>query len=123
VRTYNPGDKLTLEVERDSQVVKLEASLTSSIPGMRPDREDFQNHLGTDLSQRRFGFPTVFQHDTVVKPVDCGGPVVNLDGQVVGFNIARAGRTETYAIGTPALAKLMYEMMSGSMKPEAVVAE
>ena len=31
-------------------------------------------------------------------PADCGGPLVNLDGKVVGMNIARAGRTESYAI-------------------------
>ena len=61
-------------------------------------RSDFQNSLGGKLSVRRFGFPLAFQHDTVLRPSDCGGPVVDLDGRVVGFNIARAGRTESYAL-------------------------
>ena len=40
----------------------------------------------------------ILQHDSVLKPSECGGPLVDLDGKVVGINIARAGRTETYAI-------------------------
>jgi serine protease Do len=28
----------------------------------------------------------------------CGGPLVNLDGQAVGLNIARADRVTTYAL-------------------------
>ena len=69
------------------------------------------------MSERRFGFPTAFQHDTVLRPADCGGPLVNLDGQVVGFNIARAGRTESYAIPSHALVPLLYELMSGNSAP------
>ena len=30
--------------------------------------------------------------------IDCGGPLVDLDGAAVGLNIARAGRTESYAL-------------------------
>ncbi|NOZ38750.1 MAG: serine protease, partial [Planctomycetes bacterium] len=70
--------------------------------------------LGSSLSQRRFGFPSAFQHDTVIKPSDCGGPVVDLDGKVVGFNLARAGRTETYAIPADVVAGLIEEMKRGS---------
>ena len=40
------------------------------------------------LSNRRGGFPSILQHDTVLKPSDCGGPLVNLEGQVVGINTA-----------------------------------
>ena len=38
------------------------------------------------------------QHDSVLRPIDCGGPVVDVDGKVVGLNIARAGRVESYAL-------------------------
>jgi serine protease Do len=34
----------------------------------------------------------------VLRPIDCGGPVVDVDGKVVGLNIARAGRVESYAL-------------------------
>ena len=31
-------------------------------------------------------------------PEDCGGPLVDLEGRVLGINIARAGRVESYAL-------------------------
>jgi serine protease Do len=52
------------------------------------DRGDFQNRMGSTLSVRRQGFPVILQHDMVIKPTDCGGPVVNLDGKVIGVNSA-----------------------------------
>ena len=50
------------------------------------------------ISSRATGFSRVFMHDTVLNPNQCGGPLVNLDGQVVGINIARAGRVSSYAL-------------------------
>ena len=49
--------------------------------------------------KRSSDFVSVFQHDTVIRPVDCGGPIVDLSGKVIGINIVR-GRvwTETYAL-------------------------
>ncbi len=98
VREHSPGDPLKLQVRRNGETLDIAAMLKGRRPWRLPTREEFQNQLGSVLSQRRFGFPSAFQHDTVIKPSDCGGPVVDLDGQVVGFNLARAGRTETYAV-------------------------
>src|SRR5262249_17623555 len=86
--------------------------------GKRPaGRADVQNSMGSELSSRRSGFPTILQHDQVIKPTECGGPVVDLDGRVVGINIARAGRTESYAIPGEAVRKLLPELMSGKLAP------
>ena len=43
-------------------------------------------------------FPNALQHDLTIRPDECGGPIVNLDGQVVGVNVARGGRVKSYAI-------------------------
>ncbi len=110
VRGYHPGDRLVLQVQRGDETLSVEAVLTEQRPWRTETREEFQNQLGSQLSKRRFGFPLAFQHDTVVTPSDCGGPVVNLDGELVGLNIARAGRTETYAIGVSTLARLYEEL-------------
>ncbi len=118
VQEFNPGDHVSLKIERDGEQLTLEAILMGRFPGLRPSRNEFQNRLGSGLSERRFGFPSAFQHDTVINAADCGGPVVNLDGEVVGFNIARSGRTETYAITAASISKLLYELMSGNLKPE-----
>ena len=73
--------------------------------------------MGSVLSNRRGGFPKILQHDTVIKPADCGGPLVDLDGKVVGINIARAGRSESYAIPSEAVRELLLPLMSGMLPP------
>lgn len=49
-------------------------------------------------SGRISGFDRVIQHDTVLNPDECGGPILDTAGRVVGMNIARAGRVVTYAL-------------------------
>ena len=113
VKEYMPGEIVDVEIRRRGEVIHLQAKLSSDFPFFQ-NREEFQNHLGGDLSQRRFGFPDAFQHDTVLKPADCGGPLVNLDSEVVGFNLARAGRTETYAIDSQTLNELVEELIAST---------
>src|SRR5262249_11927645 len=45
----------------------------------------------------------------------CGGPLVDLDGKTVGINIARAGRTETYAIPSEEVQALLADLKSGKL--------
>ena len=56
------------------------------------------NRLRGEVSQRAEGFEEAIEHDTVLQPWLCGGPLVNLDGKAIGLNIARAGRVSTYAL-------------------------
>jgi len=123
IRGHSPGDRIKLQVLRGDETLDIWVHLKGRPPWRLPSREEFQNQLGSPLSQRRGGFPLAFQHDTVVKPSECGGPVVNLDGEVVGFNIARAGRTETYAIPSEVIAKLLPSLKkSRSLPAEAAAA-
>jgi serine protease Do len=109
-----PGERVTIRVKRGSEEVELRPRL-----GGRPkDRSDFQNQLGGKLSDHRTGFPVVLQHDTILRPVDCGGPLVDLDGMVIGINIARVGRTETLAIPTEAIKPLLEDLKSGKLAPD-----
>jgi serine protease Do len=117
VQEFSPGDTVKLLVKRADGELSLSAVLMGRFPGLRPSRNDFQNRLGGDLSERRFGFASAFQHDTVVEPTDVGGPVVNLEGQVVGFNVARAGRTETYAVPAGTVVKVIGELGGDSASP------
>lgn len=117
VREYSPDDQIEVTILRDGDKQTLRATLTDRVQGMRFDRGDYQNNLGGRLSKRRFGFPTVFQHDTVLRPRECGGPLVDLEGRVVGFNIARAGRTESYAVPTSVVRTRLFDLMSGRYSP------
>lgn len=98
IRAHMPGDKATIVYERDGQSQTMEITLGSMSDFGRDERSEFQNSLGGALSERRTGFPLAIQHDSVLRPADCGGPVVDVDGNVVGLNIARAGRVESYAL-------------------------
>jgi len=49
-------------------------------------------------SIRLSGFERVIQHDTVINPDQCGGPLVDTKGRIIGMNIARAGRVVSYAL-------------------------
>jgi len=53
---------------------------------------------GGPFSDRRFEFPNVLPHDTTLLPIQCGGPLLDMDGRAVGINIARALRVASYAL-------------------------
>jgi serine protease Do len=107
------GERIHVRVKRGDEEMELTARL-----GQRPmERGDFQNQLGGELSHHRTGFPKVLQHDTVLRPVDCGGPLVDLDGKVIGVNIARSGRTETLAIPAETIKTLLDDLKSGKLAP------
>jgi beta-glucanase (GH16 family)/S1-C subfamily serine protease len=114
VGSFQPGDIVALEVQRGEERLTLRATLQETFPGLG-GRSEFQNNLGGRLSVRRFGFPMAVQHDSVLRPVDCGGPVVDLDGKVVGFNIARSGRTESYLIPTSQVREVIGDLMAAGL--------
>ena len=68
---------------------------------------------GGELSDRRTRFPLAFQHDTIIWASDIGGPLLNLEGEAVGLNIARYGRTATYAIPADVAQNVVDGMLRG----------
>jgi serine protease Do len=111
--SYEPGEEVTLIVKRGDLTLSLEVKLGSFQQLLQGERADFQNNLGGPLSLRRAGFSKVVQHDTVVRPQDCGGPILNLDGKALGINIARAGRVETYALAASVIQPLVADFKAG----------
>jgi serine protease Do len=111
---HKPGDTVTLLIRRGEEEMEVKAKL-----GERPkggvSRGDFQNLLGSKLSDVRSGYPTILQHDGVVPPEDCGGPLVDLDGRVLGINICRAGRTETWAVPSEVIRAVLPDLMAGHL--------
>ena len=96
---FRPGDSLGIEILRGEETKQVRATL-GSVETTLFSRQSRQNTMAGPLSTRSGGFHNVVQHDTYLNPTQCGGPVVDLDGHVVGINIARAGRVETYALPT-----------------------
>jgi len=119
VKSLRPGTKIRLSVIRGDETLSLSATLgdrNKVDPNAR--RGNFQNSLGGELSERRAGFPSVLQHDSVLSPEQCGGPIVDLDGRVVGINIARAGRVESYALPVSVVQPLISQFLAGNLSPD-----
>ncbi|MBR6436161.1 MAG: trypsin-like peptidase domain-containing protein, partial [Thermoguttaceae bacterium] len=89
-KKFDIGNKIAMEIESEGKTRTVEIELTASAHH-KPNEMN-------GMSKRRSGYESVIQHDSVIRPEECGGPLVNLDGKVVGINIARAGRVETYAL-------------------------
>ena len=55
----------------------------------------------------------MIQHDTVLDPGECGGPIIDTSGRAIGINIARAGRVVSYALPSslviPAVESMLVE--------------
>lgn len=112
IQKLRPGEVVSIKVKRDDEEMTLSARL-AKYPQDLLSRGERMNMMGSELSHRLAGFPVVLQHDLVIKPTDCGGPVVDLDGKAVGINIARAGRTESYALPADVVQKLLPDLKAG----------
>ncbi len=120
MENFRPGDSVTLTVLREGAEQSLKLKLTE-VPTDPKDRGRIQNAMGGELSGRRTGFPAVLQTDMVVEPKNCGGPIVDLDGNVLGISIARAGRVETWILPSEHILPLLKELKDGKFSlPTAV---
>jgi serine protease Do len=111
---HRPGDTITLRIVRAGEEMDIRATLQSR---PRAPRADMQNRMGSELSSRRTGYPIILQHDSVLKPSDCGSPLVDLEGRVLGINISRAGRVESWAIPTEVIRPLLADLKAGKGAP------
>jgi serine protease Do len=115
LRQRGAGAQVGLTIRRGHEQLSLTALLAARAIGSNP-RSDFQNRLGGPLSIRNAGFPSVIQHDTVLRPSDCGGPVVTVEGKALGINIARAGRTETYALPADVVIQVVEQLLDEAQR-------
>ena len=90
------GEKIRLKFQRGSAVIEKEIALGDR--GAMPARLDRMNGMGSTVSKRKGDFPSVMQTDLPLQASQCGGPVTDLDGNIVGLVIARSGRVETMVI-------------------------
>jgi serine protease Do len=122
VGRLKPGDEVLLKITRGDDDLEITAKLAKRPKELAGNP---QETMGTKLNNRRGGFPFILQHDSGLRPELCGGPLVDLDGKTVGINIARAGRTETYAIPADDIQTLLPKFKSGelALKEELVKVE
>lgn len=119
------GDSLKIYILRDEEELEVLATLGYAQTEMSlfRSRGSFQNRLGGELSTRRGGFDSIIQHDSVLAPNECGGPVIGLSGKALGLNIARGGRTESYALPARTVLETYQDLKADYLASETVKSE
>lgn len=110
------GDEVQVRIIRSGESKRLAVGLAEYGPDPR-SRSERMNRMGSTLSERRRGFEMVLQHDAEIRPEQCGGPLVNLKGEVVGISIARAGRIASYALPSSLVRQKLTKLKSGKLAP------
>ena len=121
---YTPESTVEITVKREDKdlVIKLtlaDATKTSEMYS----RSRMQNNMGSRISRRGKNFPRAFQHDMALQSNQIGGPVVDLDGQIVGVNIARSGRVASLAIPVDLVLSVVERLKTGEFSPVKVYAD
>ena len=95
LRGMYPGEVVRLTILRGESTLEVDATMSDeSLFEETKNDAKVNGPRNTRLS----GFDRVIQHDTVLAPNQCGGPVLDSSGNLVGINIARAGRVVSYAL-------------------------
>jgi len=97
-KEIHAGDLISITFSRSGQTYVVTDKVPAITKISKRDRWG-----GGPFSKRRSGFNNVLVHDSVVDPIDCGGPLVNLQGQFCGINIARSARVASLAIPAEAV--------------------
>jgi len=121
---YSPENRITLKVLRDKEEMEFTLTLEdrNKVDQMGA-RSRIQNRMGSELSKRAKDFPMAFQHDTALQANECGGPVVDIEGRIVGINIAREGRVSSLAIPTSMVLEVVDRLKTGEFGPVTVYAD
>lgn len=125
-----PGATISLVVAADGGVKTVDVLLghRPNLPQFAGDRLQQMERMGGAISEVRDSFTHVIQSDMRPKPNQIGGPVVDLQGRVLGITVARADRTRSFVMpasavvdllkkeaGNPATAQVRQEMKEPAM--------
>jgi serine protease Do len=104
-----PGDVVKIKIEAAGKERSVEVLLTNRpISGQfSPERLNQMERMGGEPNRVRSGFSRVVQSDMKIQKNQVGGPVVDLEGRIVGITLARADRTSTYLMSGSAVSEIL----------------
>lgn len=95
--------------------------IVGNLPREIPEKRSYVNRskkiktepdTNGNLSKRSLGFPECLTHDANIWANDCGGPLYDRHGKVVGVNIARYDRTAAYSLTRESLDAALERLFS-----------
>ena len=119
LQSCRAGQSVLLAIVRGEEELEARAQMMDLARELHDETEMEVNGL---VSARSSGFNAVFLHDTVLLPSQCGGPLVDLNGHVVGINIARAGRVSSYALPTSTVRPEVERMLARAKGSQVIPA-
>ena len=108
IKTHKAGETISLVFSRDGG--QLEKKVTLGYFDTTFPDQDVNIELSGDISDRRTGFESILQHDIPLPPKAMGGPLMTLEGQVIGINIARFDRVATFALPSSLVQELIEKL-------------
>jgi serine protease Do len=104
-----PGDKVSLWVDagKGGRPLDVVVGNRPQLPQFSGQRLQQMERMGGPISQVRDSFTRVIQTDMRPKPNQVGGPVVDLQGRVMGITMARADRTRSFVMPSAAVVELL----------------
>ena len=116
---FHDGQKIKVRVQREKTQFEADVLMRRPSPNEQerdPAFDRRRRRLSGETSRRAEDFEQALEHDTVLAPWLCGGPLVNLRGEALGLNIARASRVSTYAL-PGSLVREVFEKLKSAPAP------
>ncbi len=111
LKGFLAGQRVDVGIVRDGKKVLITAQMMDLNNSLLDPTE---MEVNGEISSRSTGFQNIMQHDSVISPHQCGGPIVDVYGNAIGLNIARAGRVSSYAISARILVPAIAEMIASA---------
>ena len=104
-----PGESVTVRIKDGEKPRDVEILLGNrpALPSYDGARLRQMERMGGPLSRVRDSFSRVIQTDMRLRPNQTGGPVVDMDGKVIGIAVARADRTRSFVMPAAAVAEML----------------
>ena len=109
IASHKAGEKVQLKLQRgnDTQTKDIQLADRGSQSGIFRPGAGGRFSFGSTVNRRMGDFPSVIQTDLTVSAHQVGGPVADIDGNVIGIVIARSGRVETMVIPSETISRLL----------------
>jgi serine protease Do len=104
-----PGETVPLRVRSNDgeKTIGVTLSKRPELPKIYNPRLEQMERMGGKISRVRDSFTQVLQSDMRPSPDQIGGPVVDLEGRVIGITVARADRTRSFIMPSAAVVKML----------------